>query len=339
MVKYTISCFLLRERKNRTKRKRGLMSENKIKIAAVTGPTASGKTALAIALAQELNGEIISCDSMQIYKEMDIGTAKPTKEEQSAVKHHLIDILPPDAPYSCSDYVRDAEAAIADITSRGKLPIFCGGTGLYLDRLLKGGNDSDAGSDETIREELRLFCEENGVDALYERLVMLDPEAAESIHKNNVKRVIRAIEICLVTGQKKSDIDKKNSKMSEKYEPHVLTLTFHNRELLYGRIDRRVDIMISEGLVEETKRLMAKGVFERSPTASQAIGYKELFPFLRGEDSLENCTDELKRASRRYAKRQITWFSGKDYAQKIFVDGETGMKTFENIVNISKKLF
>ena len=315
------------------------MSENKIKIAAVTGPTASGKTALAIALAQELNGEIISCDSMQIYKEMDIGTAKPTKEEQAAVRHHLIGILPPDAPYSCSDYVRDAEEAIKDISSRGKLPVFCGGTGLYLDRLLKGGNDSDAGSDETIREELKHFCEENGVDALYEKLVLLDPEAAETIHKNNVKRVIRAIEICLITGQKKSEIDKKNSEMSDKYEPHVLTLAFHNRELLYNRIDRRVDMMISEGLVEETKCLMEKGVFERSPTASQAIGYKELFPFLRGEDSLENCIDELKCASRRYAKRQITWFSGKDYAHKVFVDDENGMKTFENIVNISKKLF
>ena len=315
------------------------MSENKIKIAAVTGPTASGKTALAIALAQELNGEIISCDSMQIYKEMDIGTAKPTKEEQAAVRHHLIDILPPDAPYSCSDYVRDAEAAIADITSRGKLPIFCGGTGLYLDRLLKGGNDSEAVSDETIREELKHFCEKNGVDALYEKLVLLDPEAAETMHKNNVKRVIRAIEICLITGNKKSEIDKKNSEMSEKYEPHVLTLDFHNRELLYERIDRRVDIMISEGLIEETKHLMEKGVFERSPTASQAIGYKELFSFLRGEDSLENCINELKRASRRYAKRQISWFSGKDYAHKVFVDDENGIKTFENIVNISKNSF
>ena len=315
------------------------MSENKIKIAAVTGPTASGKTSLAIALAQELNGEIISCDSMQIYKEMDIGTAKPTKEEQAAVRHHLIDILPPDAPYSCSDYVRDAEAAIADISSRGKLPIFCGGTGLYLDRLLKGGNDSEAVSNEGIRKELRLFYEENGVDSLYEKLILLDPEAAENIHKNNVKRVIRAIEICLITGQKKSEIDKRNSEMSDRYEPHVLTLDFHNRELLYHRIDRRVDVMISSGLVEETKRLMEKGVFERSPTASQAIGYKELFPFLRGEDSLENCIDELKRASRRYAKRQITWFSGKDYAKKIFVDDENGMILFENIVKISKKVF
>ncbi len=315
------------------------MPKNRIKILAVTGPTASGKTNLAIALARELNGEIISCDSMQIYREMDIGTAKPTADEQAAVKHHLIDILPPDAPYSCSDYVKDAETAIEDIVSRGKLPIFCGGTGLYLDRLLRGGNEDEAASDPEIREELKQFYEENGVDALHERLVSLDPEAAESIHKNNVKRVMRAIEICLVTGQKKSEIDKKNSEMTEKYDANVITLAFHNRELLYSRIDRRVDAMIKEGLLDETKKLLEMGVFERSITASQAIGYKELFPYLRGEDSLENCIDELKRASRRYAKRQITWFSGKDYAKKVFVDGENGMKTFEDIVNISKKLF
>ncbi len=315
------------------------MPENRIKILAVTGPTASGKTSLAIALARELNGEIISCDSMQIYREMDIGTAKPTADEQAAVKHHLIDILPPDAPYSCSDYVKDAEAAIADVVSRGKLPIFCGGTGLYLDRLLRGGNDDDAACAPAIREQLKSFCEEKGVDALYERLVELDPEAAATIHKNNVKRVIRALEICLVTGQKKSEIDKKNSEMSDKYDATVITLAFNNRDLLYERIDRRVDAMIDEGLVEETQRLLDMGVFERSITASQAIGYKELFPYLRGDDSLENCIDELKRASRRYAKRQITWFSGKDYTKKVFVDNENGMKTFEEIVNISKKVF
>ncbi len=315
------------------------MTDNKIKICAVTGPTASGKTALAIALARELDGEIISCDSMQIYRGMDIGTAKPTQEELAAAKHHLIDILPPDAPYSCSDYVKDAEAAIADIVNRGKLPIFCGGTGLYLDRLLRGGNEDEAASDDSIRAELKIFYEEKGIDALYSRLVELDPESAETIHKNNVKRVMRAIEICLVTGQKKSEIDKKNSALSEKYDPRVITLTFSNRELLYERIDRRVDMMIAEGLIDETKRLMSDGVFERSLTASQAIGYKELFPYIRGEATLEECVDELKRASRRYAKRQITWFSGKDYAKKIFVDGENGLKKFENIIEISKKVF
>ncbi len=315
------------------------MTDSKIKIAAITGPTASGKTALAIRLARELDGEIISCDSMQIYKGMDIGTAKPTADELAAVPHHLIDILPADAPYSCSDYVKDAEAAIEDIVSRGKMPIFCGGTGLYLDRLLKGGNDDEAACDESVRAELKAFYEENGVDALYSRLLELDPEAAETIHKNNVKRVMRAIEICLVTGKKKSEIDKKNAEIVDKYDHRVITLAFGDRELLYNRIDRRVDMMIEEGLIEETKRLIADGVFERSVTAAQAIGYKELFPYLNGEDTLENCVEELKRASRRYAKRQITWFSGKDYAHKVFVDGNDPEKTFENIVNIFKKPF
>ncbi len=316
-----------------------MADNNKIKILAVTGPTASGKTALAIELAKRLDGEIISCDSMQIYRGMDIGTAKPTKEELRAVPHHLIDILPADAPYSCSDYVKDAERAIDHIVSRGKLPIFCGGTGLYLDRLLKGGNVDEAACDPEIRKELMAFHEQNGTDALYERLVFLDPVAAKTIHKNNIKRVMRAIEICLATGQKKSDVDKKNSEIVDKYDHRVITLCFNNRELLYERIDRRVDAMIAEGLVEETKRLIAAGVFERSQTAAQAIGYKELFPYIGGESTLESCTDELKRASRRYAKRQITWFGGKDYAHKIYVDEGGQLKTFENIVNISQKLF
>ena len=316
-----------------------MANDNKIKLIAVTGPTASGKTALAIELARRMRGEIISCDSMQIYRGMDIGTAKPTKAELAAAPHHLIDILPPDAPYSCSDYVRDAEKAICDIVNRGNVPILCGGTGLYLDRLLKGGNDDSAACDESLRTELKAFYEKNGADALYERLTELDPEAAESIHKNNIKRVMRAIEICLVTGRKKSEIDKENSAVTDKYDHRVITLCFNDRSLLYNRIDRRVDTMIEAGLLDETKRLLADGIFERSPTAAQAIGYKELFPYLRGEDSLENCIEDLKKASRRYAKRQITWFSGKDYAHKVYLDRDGEMQTFEEIVNISQKLF
>lgn len=315
------------------------MAQSKTKILAITGPTASGKTALAIALARELDGEIISCDSMQIYRGMDIGTAKPTREELSAVPHHLIDILPADAPYSCSDYVRDAELAIADITARGKLPIICGGTGLYLDRLLKGGLEDCAATDDGVRAQLWKDAQEQGIDAVYARLCELDPEAAAVIHKNNVKRVIRALEICIVTGQKKSEIDKLNSSVCDKYDHTVITLAFNNRDLLYSRIDKRVDEMIEQGLVEETKRLMEDGVFLRSQTASQAIGYKELFPYIEGNASLESCIDELKRASRKYAKRQITWFGAKDYVKKVYVDDENGIKSLENIAKISKNLF
>ena len=304
----------------------------KIKIVAVTGPTASGKTALAIELAKRLGGEIVSCDSMQIYRGMDVGTAKPTKEELSSVPHHLIDLLPADAPYSCSDYVKDAERAVEEIASRGKLPIFCGGTGLYLDRFLKGGNDDGAACDEHLREELKRFYEEKGVDALYERLVELDPVAAESIHKNNVKRVMRAIEICLVTGEKKSEIDKKNAEIVDRYDHRVITLSFESRDLLYGRIDRRVDMMLEEGLLDETRRLLAEGIFERSQTAAQAIGYKELLPYLRGESALDACVDELKRATRRYAKRQVTWFSGKDYARPLVVDRGGEMRSMAELI-------
>ena len=312
---------------------------NRIKLPIVVGPTASGKSALALAIARECGGEIVSCDSMQIYKGMDIGTAKPTRDELAAVPHHLIDILPADAPYSCSDYVKDAERAVEDIASRGKIPIFCGGTGLYLDRFLKGGNDDGAACDEKLREELWKFYEEKGVDALHERLAELDPISAESIHKNNVKRVIRAIEVCLVTGEKKSEIDKKNAEVVDKYDHKVITLAFENRELLYRRIEKRVDQMVEEGLVDEIKRLMDEGVFERSLTAAQAIGYKELFPYLRGDASLESCIEELKAVTRRYSKRQMTWFSGKDYAHKVFVDDGKELKSFEQIVNIVLNLF
>jgi tRNA dimethylallyltransferase len=311
------------------------LNEQKIKIIAVTGPTASGKTALAIELAKRLDGEIISCDSMQIYRTMDVGTAKPTKEELAEVKHHLIDVLPPDAPYSCSDYVKDAEAAVADIVSRGKLPIFCGGTGLYLDRFLRGGNDDGAASDENLRAQLKQFVEEKGIDSLYERLVELDPEAAATIHKNNVKRVMRAVEICLVTGEKKSEIDKRNADIVDKYDHKVITLAFQNRELLYERIERRVDLMIEQGLLNETEMLLADGVFERSPTAAQAIGYKELLAYIAGEEDLDSAVDRLKTATRRYAKRQMTWFSQRPYVSWIDADE----KTFEEIVNCVKKLF
>lgn len=312
----------------------------KIKIAAVVGCTASGKTAIAIELAKRLNGEIISCDSMQIYKGMDIGTAKATQEEQAQVKHHLIDFVDPSVTYSCADYVRDARVAVDDIISRGKLPIFCGGTGLYLDRFLKGGNDETAECDPRYREGLFAVLEESGgIEKLHEMLCELDPESGAAIHKNNVKRVIRALEIIHATGRKKSDIDKENSAMSDEYECLVVYPFYSNRNILYSRIDKRVDVMMERGLLEETLSLYKNGIFEICPTASQAIGYKELLPYIKGEDTLESCTEKLKIATRRYAKRQNTWFNQKDYAEKIYMDDENGIKTFEEIVNILEKLF
>lgn len=315
-------------------------NRDKIRIAAVVGCTASGKTALAIELAKRLNGEIICCDSMQIYKGMDIGTAKATPIEQAQVKHHLMDFLEPHKVYSCADYARDARAIVEDISSRGKLPIFCGGTGLYLDRFLRGGSCDEAACDEKYREELlAISMTEGGVDRLHAMLSELDADCAATVHKNNVKRVIRALEIIHATGRKKSDVDKDNSKMSDDYDSLVIYPFYTNREILYSRIEKRVDAMMREGLLEETLSLYNDGVFEASPTASAAIGYKELLPYVRGEASLEDCVQTLKTATRRYAKRQMTWFNQKDYAEKIYMDDENGAKTFEEIVNICEKLF
>ena len=308
---------------------------DKLRILAVVGPTGGGKSALALALAKRLDGEIISCDSMQIYKNMDIGTAKPTPDEQGAVRHHMIDVAEPHESYSCADYVSAAREAIEDCARRGKLPIVCGGTGLYLDALLRENDLSPDTVDESIREELREFYEKNGADALWEMLYEIDPESAEATHKNNVKRVMRAIEIYRVSGRTKTELDRESRTGGNRYDACVIGLRYNDREALYERINRRVDIMVSEGLLTETEKLRKEGVFEKNATAAQAIGYKEFFPYLNGELTVDLCIEELKKATRRYAKRQMTWFLAKDYVQWIDVD----KKTFEEIVNNAEMLF
>ena len=312
---------------------------NKKKIIAVVGPTASGKSALALELAKQYDGEIVSCDSMQIYKKMNIGTAKPTQEELSSVRHHMIDIAEPTENFSCEDYVRLASYAIEDICARGKLPIVCGGTGLYLDALLRGGVSAPSVDTIEIRAELCARAEREGIGAIYSELKQVDPESADAIHPNNEKRVIRALEIYLATGRKKSELDKESKEFESPYDATVIYLTFNDRDVLYNRIDRRVDVMLNDGLVDEARTLMNDGVFEMNRTASQAIGYKELFGFLEGRESLDNAIENLKRSTRRYAKRQITWFSAKDYVLPIVVDENKNTKSFEEIVNNAKKLF
>ena len=312
---------------------------SKRKIIAVVGPTASGKSALALELAKRFNGEIVSCDSMQIYKKMNIGTAKPTEDELLAVRHHLIDIAEPTDNFSCEDYVKMASMAIDDICERGKLPIICGGTGLYLDALLRGGVSAPSVDTSEIRKELCERAQGEGIGTIYAELAEVDPESAMAIHPNNEKRVIRALEIYLATGRKKSELDKESKSFESPYDSTVAYLTFESRELLYDRIDRRVDIMVSEGLIDEARALMSEGVFEVNRTAAQAIGYKELFGYFSGQESLESALDSLKRATRRYAKRQITWFSAKDYAIPLVVDEKKTVKSFEDIVNNAKKLF
>lgn len=310
-------------------------------ILAIVGPTASGKTGLSVELAKRLGGEIVSCDSMQLYRYMNIGTAKPTEAEKRGIPHHLMDLVDPTDPrgYSCADYAKDATAAANDILSRGKLPVFCGGTGLYLDAFLRGGSFEVTDVDPGLRRELTEYAETHGAEALHAMLRALDPEAAEAIHPNNVKRVVRAIEICRTTGCTKSELDRRSREVESPYNALVLGLQYRDRSILYDRIGRRVDIMLADGLVEETKKLRDMGVFETCPTAAQAIGYKELFPYLDGHATLEEVTEDLKTATRHYAKRQMTWFSAKPYVTWLDMDGEAGIKDFEDIVNNAEKLF
>ena len=324
-----------------------IMNNEQIKprILAVVGSTASGKTGLAIELAKRLNGEIVSCDSMQLYKSMNVGTATPDEAERQGIPHHLMDFVDPTDPrgYSCADYVTDARNAVADILARGKLPILCGGTGLYLDAFLRGGSFEVTDSDPALRDELYALAEREGAEALHAILWELDPETAEAVHPNNVKRVVRAVEICRTTGRKKSELDRESREPDSPYDATVIGLHYDSRELLYSRIDRRVDIMLEQGLVEETRHLREMGVFETCKTAAQAIGYKELFPYLDGEATLEACVETLKLATRHYAKRQLTWFRAKDYVHWItcdtMVDGVPSVKKFEDIVNNAKTLF
>ncbi|MBQ8836155.1 MAG: tRNA (adenosine(37)-N6)-dimethylallyltransferase MiaA [Clostridia bacterium] len=302
------------------------------KCLAIVGSTASGKSALALAAAKKFDGEIISVDSMQVYRTMDVGTAKPTADEQREVRHHMIDVCDPKNQFSSAEYASAALECAADIAARGKLPIFCGGTGLYLDSVMRGGAPEQTSANEDVRRGLLEFAQNEGAHALHERLREVDPESADAIHENNVKRVARALEVYLVSGKKKSDWDKESKETPLEIEPFCVCLAYHDRAALYERIDKRVDIMLENGLVEETKRLMESGVFETNSTAAGAIGYKELLPALRGEISLAEAAEMLKTATRRYAKRQITWFSAKPYIHMLYCDGEDGkMRDFDEI--------
>ncbi|MBQ2765725.1 MAG: tRNA (adenosine(37)-N6)-dimethylallyltransferase MiaA [Clostridia bacterium] len=309
-----------------------MTTEQKPKVAAVVGPTASGKTALAIALAKEFDGEVISCDSMQIYRGMDIGTAKPTVCEMDGIPHHMIDIIAPSESFSAADYAPMAKAAADDIISRGKLPIFCGGTGLYLDAVLTANDYADVETDQALRAKLMKEAEQNGADAMWERLNSVDPESAAATHKNNVKRVVRALEIYLSSGITKTEWDRRSRLRPTPFDATVIALE-HEREELYSRIDRRVDLMMEMGLEAEVRGLIDSGALPRSSTAAQAIGYKELIEYFDGKSSLDDAIALIKQSSRRYAKRQLTWFRRNPGVNWINSAGN-----FEVIVNIAKKL-
>ena len=309
-----------------------MTANKKIKILAVVGSTASGKTALSIALAKALGGEVISCDSMQVYRRMDVGTAKPTKEEMDGVVHHLLDFVEPETPFSCAEYVCLAKKTVEEIHARGRLPIFCGGTGLYLDGVLRGGSFEETEVDPALRASLLEYAATHGNRALHGRLAEVDPESAGAIHENNVKRVVRALEIFESTGVPKSELDRRSREVESPYDACVIGLRYQSRDLLYRRIDTRVDAMMEAGLLQETERLLREGIFERNATAAQAIGYKELLGYLGGRESLADATEALKRATRRYAKRQLTWFGAKDYVHWIDADGADGMRHFDELL-------
>lgn len=281
------------------------MSKN---VLIIVGPTAIGKTYLSIELAKQFNAEIISADSMQIYKHMDIGTAKVTVEEACGIKHHMIDIINPEDNYSVSEFQLESDRIIKELLEQNKLPIVVGGSGLYVNSIMYDLNFSESKSDNSIREYYTDYYNKNGKDALYELLLKVDPEAAMKIHKNNVKRVIRALEVYKKTGQKFSMNNTDIRKPSTKYNCIVIGLNM-DREKLYKRINQRVDKMINEGLIEEVEKLLNMG-YSEDLVSMQGIGYKEIIDYLKGRISREESIEILKRNTRRFAKRQLTWFNG-----------------------------
>ena len=282
------------------------------RVLAIVGPTASGKSALALTLAEKLGCEIVSCDSMQIYRGMDIGTAKPTPEERERVRHHMIDVRDPGEDYSAAEYGEDAARAVAEIFSRGKIPLFCGGTGLYLDAALTGRHAEAPAGDPAFRAELLARGEsEEGRLALYRELKEVDPESAAATHPNNLRRVVRALEIYRVSGIPKSAFDRASRELPPQFDSLVIGIGFADRKELYRRIERRVDAMMEAGLPEEAETLRMRGLLTPDSTAGQAIGYRQFFPYFEGRATLDDVSREIKTATRRYAKRQLTWFRAK----------------------------
>jgi len=275
-------------------------------IICIAGPTASGKTALAVALAKAFNGEVVSCDSMQIYKRMDIGTAKPTMEEMDGIPHHMINVAEPDEDFSVSRYCEMAAPILDDIIARGKTAIIAGGTGLYMDSLIKG-NDFAPFPSTGMREKLEAQADREGMEAMLQLLQSIDPDAAAKLHLSDRKRIIRALEVYYETGETITAHNLKTQAIPPRYNPLWLGLDFEDRAELYRRIDLRVGIMLEQGLVKEIQDLLSSGIPEKC-TAMQAIGYKEFVAALDGQCSIEEAADEVRKSSRHYAKRQLTWF-------------------------------
>lgn len=292
---------------------------NKKTVIVIAGPTAAGKTSLSIGIAKKIGGEIVSADSMQIYKDMDIATAKPTAEEMQGIPHHLISIVESDESFSVAAYKEKAVEAIADIFCRGRIPVVVGGTGLYIDTLVNNTTFFDFDKSDQ-REKLQMRLQNEGIEKLFDELKSVDPETAERLHINDTKRILRALEVYYSTGKTISLQAELSHKNESQYNWLIIGLTAENRDVLYDRINRRVDIMLDDGLIEEAKTFFSS---EKSSTAKQAIGYKELKGFLNGSISLKEATENLKRETRRYAKRQLTWFRRNKNINWINIDNKT----------------
>jgi tRNA dimethylallyltransferase len=297
------------------------------KVIVICGPTASGKTSLSIELAKRINGEIVSCDSMQIYKEMDIGTAKPTKEEMQGIKHYLIDFVSPEERYSVADYKKDAKKAIKEIIEKGKTPIVVGGTGLYVDSLIYEIEYPNIEFDEKYRQQLEKRAESEGLEKLYEEAKNIDPLAIQKISTNDAKRILRILEIYHATGKTKTQQEMESRKNPPEYEYQIYAIKW-DREILYKRINQRVDQMIEQGLIEEVKEILKK--HKEFPTAMQGLGYKEVVEYLNGNDTKEEMIEKIKRETRRYGKRQMTWF--RKNKQTIWLDGQASVEKNINII-------
>ena len=298
-------------------------------IICIAGPTASGKTALAATLAKELNGEVVSCDSMQVYKHMDIGTAKPTLEEMQGIPHHMIDVAEPWEDFSVSRYCDMAAPIVDDIISRGKTAVIAGGTGLYMDALIRGNAFAPFPA-TGVRERLEAQADAEGMEAMLSRLRAVDPDAARRLHLSDRKRILRALEVYLETGETITEHNRKTQAVPPRYSPLWLGLDFARRGELYRRIDLRVGLMLEQGLVEEIRGLLADGIPEKA-TAMQAIGYKEFVDALDGRCTIEEAADQVRQSSRRYAKRQLTWFRRNKAIHWLIRDtGDTGREILEN---------
>ncbi|HZK21502.1 MAG TPA: tRNA (adenosine(37)-N6)-dimethylallyltransferase MiaA [Oscillospiraceae bacterium] len=301
----------------------------KTKIIAVVGPTASGKTRLGVSLAKKFNGEVISADSMQVYKGMDIATAKPTADEMKGVYHHLISFLSAKESFSVASFIKLANSAADDIVKREKLPIVVGGTGLYIDSFLSGLTFLEPARDENIRNTLNEHLEKVGAEALLQELKEIDPQTANTLHINDTKRIIRALEVFMTTGKTLSQQNELSRLSPSRYNSFYIGINYKDRKLLHKRIDQRVDEMLNMGLMSEAEDYFSK---HKSETAKAAIGYKELKPFFDNEKTLDECVSSLKTATRRYAKRQITWFSRNESINWFYADDYSTVQELENEV-------